>query len=202
MNQKTNAMIIAVLIIFQAFIFGNRIMNDQDNTYETEPIIIAEETEPETEPKVELVTDHYELYLATREIIPKTDEDVSEAEVLTNDTISLSDYEINLISLVTMAEAEGESDEGKRLVIDTILNRVDSQEFPNSVYEVIYQPTQFSSMWNGRINVCYVQSEIRDLVIEELNNRYNYNVIFFRTKYYSEFGVPMFQVGNHYFSSL
>ena len=202
MNQKTNAMIIAVLIIFQAFIFGNRIMNDQDNTYATEPIIIAEETEPETEPKVELVTDHYELYLATREIIPKTDEDVSEAEVLTNDTISLSDYEINLISLVTMAEAEGESDEGKRLVIDTILNRVDSQEFPNSVYEVIYQPTQFSSMWNGRINVCYVQSEIRDLVIEELNNRYNYNVIFFRTKYYSEFGVPMFRVGNHYFSSL
>ena len=202
MNQKTNAIIIAVLITFQAFIFGNRIMNDQDDIYETEPIIIAEETEPETEPKVELVTDHYELYLATRDIIPKTNEDISEAEVPANDAISLSDYEINLISLVTMAEAEGESEEGKRLVIDTILNRVDSQEFPNSVYEVIYQPTQFSSMWNGRINVCYVQSEIRDLVIEELNNRYNYNVIFFRTKYYSEFGVPMFQVGNHYFSSL
>ena len=202
MNQKTNAIIITVLIIFQAFIFGNRIMNDQDDTYEIEPIIIAEETEPETEPKVELVTDHYELYLATRDIIPKTNEDISEAEVPANDAISLSDYEINLISLVTMAEAEGESEEGKRLVIDTILNRVDSQEFPNSVYEVIYQPTQFSSMWNGRINVCYVQSEIRDLVIEELNNRYNYNVIFFRTKYYSEFGAPMFQVGNHYFSSL
>jgi N-acetylmuramoyl-L-alanine amidase len=40
---------------------------------------------------------------------------------------SLTDEEINLIALVTMAEAEGESEQGKRLVISTILNRVDSE---------------------------------------------------------------------------
>ena len=57
-----------------------------------------------------------------------------------------------------MAEAEGECEEGKRLVIDTILNRVDSEHFPDTVYEVIYQPNQFSSMWNPFVEKPYVIS--------------------------------------------
>ena len=61
----------------------------------------------------------------------------------------MSKEDVELIALVTMAEAEGECEEGKRLVIDTILNRVDSEHFPDTVYDVIYQPNQFSSMWNG-----------------------------------------------------
>ena len=36
----------------------------------------------------------------------------------------LTQEEIELIALVTMAEAEGECEYGQRLVIDTILNRV------------------------------------------------------------------------------
>ena len=63
----------------------------------------------------------------------------------------LSYEDISLIALVTMAEAEGECEEGKRLVIDTILNRVDSEHFPNNVYDVVYQRNQFSSIWNVSI---------------------------------------------------
>ena len=108
---------------------------------------------------------------------------------------------IELIALVTMAEAEGECEEGKRLVIDTILNRVDSDSFPNTVYEVVYQPSQFSSMWNGRVDRCYIDDYICQLVIEELRNRKNYDVIFFTADRYGNYGTPMFQIGNHYFSS-
>jgi N-acetylmuramoyl-L-alanine amidase len=115
--------------------------------------------------------------------------------------ISLSTEEIELIALVTMAEAEGEPEEGKRLVIDTILNRVDFGEFPSTVTEVIYQPEQFSSMWNGRIDECYVMEEICQLVEEELKYRLNNEVMFFTAGGYGKFGTPMFQVGNHYFSS-
>ena len=46
-------------------------------------------------------------------------------ETTVNNEFDLSDEEIRLIALVTMAEAEGEPELGKRLVIDTILNRVD-----------------------------------------------------------------------------
>ena len=66
----------------------------------------------------------------------------------------MSENDIRLIALVTMAEAEGECEEGQRLVIDTILNRVDSVYFPDTVYDVVYQPYHFSSMWNGRAERC------------------------------------------------
>lgn len=115
-----------------------------------------------------------------------------------------TDEEINLIALVTMAEAEGEPEEGQRLVIDTILNRVDSDYsyWPDTVEGVIYQPSQFSSMWNGRVDRCRVTDEMVQLVKEELRSRTNTEVVYFRMYHYSPYGTPMFQVGNHYFSSL
>lgn len=109
--------------------------------------------------------------------------------------------EIDLIALVTMAEAEGETELGKRLVIDTILNRVDSEHFPDTVNDVIYQRSQFSSMWNGRIDRCYVMPEIVELVKEELLERTNYDCIFFTAGGFSSYGVPMFRECCHYFSS-
>lgn len=87
------------------------------------------------------------------------------------------------------------------MVIDTILNRIDSEHFPETAYDVIYQPYQFSSMWNGRVDRCEVQDDICGLVKEELEFRTNYDVIFFTAGCYSDYGVPMFQVENHYFSS-
>lgn len=113
----------------------------------------------------------------------------------------LSDEDMELIALVTMAEAEGECEEGKRLVIDTILNRVNSEYFPDTVYDVIYQKSQFSSMWNGRVDKCYVRDDICELVREELKQQSNYEVMFFTAENYGRYGTPMFQVGNHYFSS-
>jgi len=109
--------------------------------------------------------------------------------------------DIELIALVTMAEAEAEPELGKRLVIDTILNRVDSPRFPDTVDGVIYAPRQFSSMWNGRVDRCYVREDICVLVEEELRERTNSDCVFFRAGHYGD-GTPMFQVGNHYFSSL
>lgn len=112
-----------------------------------------------------------------------------------------SDEDIDLLALVTMAEAEGEPEEGKRLVVDTILNRIDSDKFPNTVSDVVYQKSQFSSMWNGRVDRCYVREDIRQLVIEEIESRKNYDVMFFTADRYSDYGTPMFRVGDHCFSS-
>lgn len=127
--------------------------------------------------------------------------------VLTSSTevpaYTLTEEEIELIALVTMAEAEGESEYGKRLVIDTILNRVDHEwsYWPDSVEGVIYQKGQFSSMWNGRVDRCYVMEEIVQLVREELENRTNYDVVYFMMGGYSSYGTPEFKEGVHYFSS-
>lgn len=114
---------------------------------------------------------------------------------------SLSQDEIDLIALITMGEAEGETELGKRLVIDTILNRLDSPDFPNSVYDVIYQPAQFSVVWNNRLDSCFVDSDVVDLVKEELSERTNTDVIFFMAGDYSSYGTPLFKECCHYFSS-
>ena len=117
-----------------------------------------------------------------------------------NEPILMSVEDMELIALVTMAEAEGECEEGKRLVIDTILNRVDHELFPNTVTEVIYQEGQFSCMWNGRSDRCYVKDDICELVQEEIRNRTDSNVMFFTAGGYNPSGYPMYSVGNHYFS--
>lgn len=65
-----------------------------------------------------------------------------------------------------MAEAEGEPEEGQRLVIDTILNRVDDPRFPDNVHDVIYQKNQFAGMYGERIERCYVKEELIQLVRE------------------------------------
>ena len=142
--------------------------------------------------------------IAREEIIEISETDTSE-ETIEDPVVSmdlpLSDSEIDLIALVTMAEAEGEPEEGKRLVIDVILNRVESSHFSNTVESDIYAKNAFECMWNGRVERCYVRDDIRQLVIEEIQNRTNFNIHYFRTNHYHNFGKPVVQVGNHYFST-
>ena len=126
--------------------------------------------------------------------------DMPEPEEVVREELATTE-EIELIALLTMAEAEGECEEGKRLVIDTVLNRVDSEHFPNTITEVVYQTNQFSSMYNGRADKCYVQEDICRLVEDELVERHNEEVAFFTAGKYGEYGDPLFTVGNHYFCS-
>lgn len=144
---------------------------------------------------IPLVTEEEPVELATEPpVIGPYPRGMKEEDILTPE-------EIDLIALVTMAEAEGECEEGKRLVIDTILNRVDDYRFPDTVYDVIYQKNAFEPMWNGRIDRCYVMDEIVDLVKEEMVSRTNYDCVYFCAGDYSIYGTPLFKVDHHYFSA-
>ena len=145
-------------------------------------------------PKIE------EMIVDEVEIIDIVEPIIEAEETVDEPIISVSNEDIELLALVTMAEAEGENEEGKRMVVDTILNRVDSERFDNTISEVIYAPNQFTSMRNGRVDRCYVADDIYQLVIEELTNRTNYDVLYFTAYQYGAYGTPMFQIGNHYFS--
>lgn len=112
----------------------------------------------------------------------------------------LTDEDVELLALLTMAEAEGECEYGQRLVIDSVLNRMDSEHFPNTVHDVVYQKNQYSSITGERADHCWVKEELCELVRSELKERTDYDVVFFRTKHYHTFGIPLFQVGAHYFS--
>lgn len=156
-----------------------------------------------------------EVTAANEELKPVETEYVEKQEPISpeDETIGLDPYttpseeycglslsEVELIATCTMGEAEGESELGKRLVIDTILNRIDDPHFPDNAHDVIWQQNQFSCMWSGRIEKCYLMPEIVDLVLEECRHRTNSEVVFFMAGRYSDYGTPLFQEGGHYFS--
>lgn len=62
----------------------------------------------------------------------------------------ISDHDAYLMEKVAMAEAESEDTEGKALVMLVILNRVESDRFPDSIEGVIFEKEAFSSIDNGR----------------------------------------------------
>lgn len=148
---------------------------------------------------VEIASTEEDVELVEEPIVEESESETEPIEVIEEEL--LTQEEIELIALVTMAEAEGEPEEGQRLVIDTILNRVDHERFPDTVHGVIYQKNQFTSMSNGRVDKCYVKEDICELVREELKTRTNHEVIFFTADEYGKYGKPMFPVANHYFSS-
>ena len=203
MNKKTKILTLTLVFgyIFTAFGGFNVTTIDKEIENVSEPKITTMSLSTFTYEPIYSV--NVDLKEESRDIIEEPiieDESQEPKEEPIIDDEQVSQEDIELLALLTMAEAEGECDEGKRLVIDTVLNRVDSEHFPDTIYDVIYQPKHFSSMWNGRIDRCEVREDIYQLVIEELESRTNYDVIFFTAGRYSKFGVPMFQVGNHYFS--
>ncbi len=118
-----------------------------------------------------------------------------------------SEEAVILLARLTYSEAGIESDECKRLVIDTVLNRVDSEHFPDTIEDVIYQPKHFTPMWNGWFEECSEElspdelDSLCEMVREELEERTNSDVLFFTAGEYSTYGEPMFIVDHTYFSA-
>lgn len=64
------------------------------------------------------------------------------------------------LAKIAMAEAEGEDTEGKALVILVVLNRVWSDDFPDTIEGVIAEDTQFAAYENGRYDRVEPDAEI------------------------------------------
>lgn len=108
--------------------------------------------------------------------------------------------ELELIALCVEAEAGNQNILGKELVAAVILNRVDDKDFPNTITEVITQPKQFTSYWNGAMDRVSPADSTFRAVEMELQNRIHKNVFYFNTGDYSRYGKPWEKIGDHYFS--
>ena len=94
---------------------------------------------------------------------------VVEYEVLQKRPVyELSDADYDTLLRIVEAEAGGEDENGKLLVANVVLNRVDSPLFPDTVREVVYQQDygvyQFSPVSDGRIDRVTVSDETRRAV--------------------------------------
>ncbi|CAM3360377.1 spore cortex-lytic enzyme [Marinicrinis lubricantis] len=73
------------------------------------------------------------------------------ANVMSSSHRGLSSNDIKLMANAVYGEARGEPYEGQIAVAAVILNRIDSERFPNTVSGVIFQPGAFTAVADGQI---------------------------------------------------
>lgn len=117
-------------------------------------------------------------------------------------TLIPEDDDLELMAACVEAEAGNQSLYGKRLVADVILNRVDSEVFPDTISGVISQPGQFSVYSNGRLDKAEPSEETYEAIYMELEERSYPSLMFFSCGDFLPYGEPWRQVGAHYFSTL
>ena len=73
------------------------------------------------------------------------------ASTLGAQTLEVTSEEVTLIAKLIIGEAEGESLEGKKMVAETILNRLVKGGFGTSVKGIIEFPGQYDARWNASL---------------------------------------------------
>ena len=99
----------------------------------------------------------------------------------------MSDEDYDTLLRIVEAEAGSEDIKGRVLVANVIMNRVKSEDFPNTVTEVVWDNSdgvpQFSPTYDGRINEVAVSDETREAVKQALKGAdYSEGALFFIQK--------------------
>lgn len=143
------------------------------------PRVIAEkeDTSKVSESYSNKTTTPYVSNLVTFE--PQTEEESSEIEVdyypeftYSKDWSAKESY---LLARIAMAEAEGCNTQTKTLIIMCVLNRVWSDEFPDTIEEVIFQENQFSPIENGRWDRVEPNEDCYEAVKVVMEAKYDYS---------------------------
>lgn len=134
MNSKRKLLLLCIVLMFVSFICLTETLCIESEVGE---LNITPTPSPTSSPLVTLVSQK-----------PKQVNEMRKQKEV--EKPKLSNDEKYMLAKIAMAEAEGESLKSKALVIATVLNRVSSKKFPNTIKEVIFQENQFSPTSNGR----------------------------------------------------
>lgn len=128
------------------------------------------------------------------------------------DCFKLEYNDYNVLLKIVEAEAGGEDITGKMLVANVILNRVNSDCFPDTVTEVVYQKQngtpQFSPTADGRIESVNISQETLEAVQRVMNGEDSSNgALFFRSihcnsTWFDNALTRVVEHGNHIFYTL
>lgn len=146
------------------------------------------------------------VYEVPAEVIQETKESYKGSANIVQEVLCSNNIDINPNYIVDIdylahcieAEAGDQGELGKRLVVDVILNRCDKYDMDTT--DIINAKGQFEVVSNGSINRVTPTTDIYDIIAEELVERYNTEIIYFREDFYHPFGTPIMSYKNHYFS--
>lgn len=161
--------------------------------------IICKAIEPEQEIQIEEVNaDPVPVEVEVKEV--EVVEQASTEE--TSYRITLNKEEKDLLCRTVYCEAGNQSIETQEMVALTILNRLESDKFPDTLHDVIYQKNQYEvTTWSGFENYGWteqVEQAVENALIE---NRHSLDMYYFRNGYYHSFGVQYMQSGDLYFNT-
>lgn len=154
--KKKATVFIACLLLASAIIAGKIVIIQEENRQNS--LQKREESQVTTENKNKTAGDGEEAEISLFSG-PKTlkEEEIAAAESDSDPVVELTAAEKDLFARLVHAEAGGEPYEGQVAVAATVLNRLESSNYPDSISEIIYQiesgRCQYSPVLDGRINL-------------------------------------------------
>lgn len=109
--------------------------------------------------------------------------------------------EVEILARCVEAEAGDQSIDVKRAVVSVILNRVDDDAWPDTISEVIADPYEFATYWNGRMNEVEPSISTYEAISLEMETRSYPGLYYFDMDGYLPYGTPYVKMGNLYFST-
>lgn len=99
-----------------------------------------------------------------------------------DNTIQISQEDAQMLMKIAFSEGGNQGVQGQLMIMQTVWNRVLSDQFPDSIKEVIEQPSQFSSVSDGRYQKAEPTAETHLALAEfEKNLSHDENLIGFET---------------------
>lgn len=151
--EKTRIVVSAVLLVF--LIMSPFVLAAGGSVDEKSEDVVKHETTV-TEIEVESTIDIPEEPTVRKPVIvaeptTETTECPSEAEIepeTIEQVIEVNEEDVELLAIVIYQEAGSDyiSDDVRRMVADVVLNRVEHEYFPDTIYEVITQPYQYGTL--------------------------------------------------------
>lgn len=129
--------------------------------------------------KAETIKPHVSDLVVYEPYEPDTQEEETKIEVNYYPEFTYSkDWSVEdsyLLAKIAMAEAEGCNTRTKTLIILCVLNRVWSDEFPDTIHDVIFQTNQFSPIDNGRWDRVEPNEDCWEAVKVVMEAKYDYS---------------------------
>ena len=122
-----------------------------------------QQTVPQTQAEERLLADRESMVMGIASRTSSGQRVVDCNELQRNSKYQLTEKELEVLLRIVEAEAGCEDEEGKLLVANVILNRLNSPKFPDSITEIVFQRengvAQFSPAYDGSYACAEVSEE-------------------------------------------
>lgn len=108
------------------------------------------------------------------EVLSKTEDDITD---MSFEGQALNENDMEILCRLVEAEAGGEDFQGKKLVAHVVLNRLEHEQFPDTIEDVVFETrqgiTQFSPVKDGRYYRVKVSEETKTAVEQAVKDEDN-----------------------------